>query len=98
MQQLSDLAVFHALCDLRNDLLLPAAQQTPSLRIGYKGGQAPNQSLKNIPALTTVRPDLALAHATNAFAEVGIRFVALKYAHRARPESLNAYLTIVFID
>jgi hypothetical protein len=96
VQQLSDLPVFHAFCDLRNDLLLPTAQQEPSLRVAYKGWQALNQSLQNVPTLTTVRPHLALAHAANAFAEVGIR-VAATYTYRARPKSLNDNLTIVFI-
>jgi hypothetical protein len=97
VQQLSDLPVSHAFCDLRNDRLLPTAQQEPSLHVAYKGWQALNQSLKNVSALTTVRPHLTLAHAANAFTEVGIRFVAPTYTHRPGPKSLNAKVTIVFI-
>src|SRR6516225_7485707 len=97
VQQLSDLPVSHAFCDLRNDLLLPIAQQEPSLHVGYKGWRALNQSLQDVPALTTVRPHLTRAHAANAFAEVGIRFVAATYTYRPGPKSLNDNLTIVFI-
>jgi hypothetical protein len=96
VQQFSNLPVFHAFCDLGNDLLLPAAQQA-SLRLEYNGWQALNQSLKNVPLLTTVRPHLTFAHAANAFAEVATRFVAVTYTDRARPKSLNNNLVAVFL-
>src|SRR5215831_8690159 len=40
-QRLSDLPVFHALRDLRNDLVLPSAQQHLSFRIDHQGWQPP---------------------------------------------------------
>jgi hypothetical protein len=75
----------------------PNPPAKPSLHVAYKGWQALNQSLQNVPTLTTVRPHLTLAHAANAFTEVGIRFVAAAYTHRPGPKSFNDNLTIVFI-
>jgi hypothetical protein len=98
LQQLSDLAVFHAFCDLRNDRLLLSGQRDLPLRVGHCGWQALNQSPKNVPLLMTASPHLALTHAANAFTKVAIRFVAVTYTDRARPKSLNGIVTIVFIQ
>src|ERR1700745_1670818 len=97
-QQFGDLTLSHAFGDFRSDLVLPSAQQRLPLRVGHQGWQTLSQSLKNVPELTTARPHLSAANATNAFEELAIRFIPLAYTHGARSKSLNYHFTIVLIQ
>src|SRR5215510_13892036 len=92
-QHLSDLPVFHTFRNLRNDFVLPPAQQHLAFRVGHQGWQALSESLKNVPGLAVARPHLSAVHATNAFDELAIGFIPLAYTYRTRAESLNGDFT-----
>jgi len=69
------------------------AQHDRFPRVDHKGWQALNQSLKNVTPLTTVRPQLALVHAANTFAEVAI-LTCCGHIHPLRPKRLTGNVTM----